>query len=640
MNQIQPILAVTLEVLVLAWLGGRLLGGQRSWPRGLIAGLLGLAMGIPFAWLITNSPERHFPPVLPAAVGALLMTLVALALMELLIPTGTFALRGLPHPIRATRRRLGRARRYGQVTLIAARHGLGPNLGRGHEDGAGPAMAGLRPALEEAGGIFVKLGQFLSTRPDILPAHLVDELSHLQDGVAPAPSADIEGLLTRELGRRPGEVFAWFEATPLAAASIGQAHRARLTTGEEVIVKVQRPGVEALVARDLDILRQLAGTAEARSSLARDYHVRDLSQSFARSLAEELNFLVEAQNINAIRAAIEHGSDIVVPRVHRNLTTSRVLVMEWLDGVSARDSTAAERVGKDRTEMARALLRCMVRQLMLDGVFHADPHPGNVLVLRDGRVALIDFGSVGRLNPLQIHALRMMMLAVQRRDPGLLRDAILDVADPREDTDEEMLERAVADFMAQRLGTGMTPSAAMFTDLFRLLLAFRIVFPPAMSAVFRCLITLEGTLTTMAPGFLIVDEMRHLGTAWLLEATAPAGLRSAQDELAAALPALRRLPRRVDRIGAALERGRLGGNLRITLDDRQQRFVAGLVQGAILAFLGAAIGIMSVLLLVRSNPGPVMFGSALLFDVLGYAGLSISAALILRVLVGIARARP
>jgi ubiquinone biosynthesis protein len=636
----ESLLVVVVAVVLLAWLGSRLLGAQQSWPRSLIAGLLGLVTGVPFAWLVTSSRNHQWPPPLVAGVGAVLMTMLAIAVMELLVPSGTIARVGLPRPIRAIRRRLARTRRYGQVTLIAARHGLGRHLGRGRGSLSAPAAASLGPALEEAGGIFIKLGQFLSTRPDLLPPALLAELSRLQDGVAPAPANEIRELLTRELGAPPGEVFARFDARPLAAASIGQAHRARLTSGEEVVVKVQRPAVEALVDRDIDILLELARTAEARSSVAREYHVLDMARGFARSLSEELDFRTEAQNIDAVRASLESDGGVVVPRVHPHLTTGRVLVMDWLDGVSVREAGAtADRLELDGTALARNLLRCLVRQVMLDGVFHADPHPGNVLLLNDGRLALLDFGSVGRLNPLQVQALRMMMLAVQRRDPSLLRDAILDVTELPDGTDEEILERALADFMAQRLGVGMKPGAEMFTDLFRLLIDFHIAFPAPMAAVFRCLVTVEGTLALLAPGFQVVEEVRSVGTTWLLEAAAPDLRRSAQEELIAALPTLRRLPRRMDRVTAALERGRLAGNLRLSLNEHQERVFTHLVESAILAFLGAAVGLMSVLLLARPDRGPVMFAAASLYDVLGYAGLSVSAGLILRVLVGIARQR-
>jgi ubiquinone biosynthesis protein len=634
---LESVLVVTLVAVVLGWVGGRLLGGPHSRLRSVVSGAVGLFLGIVLAWLLTASKTRQWPPPLAAAVGTVLMTMLTLAVWEFLFPAGTMVLFRLPHPVRAARRRLARTRRYAEVVLIAARHGLGPHLGRQGREAA--TAVRLRPALEEAGGVFIKLGQFLSTRPDLLPPLVVAELAQLQDGVAPAPLDQVRLLLTRELGRPPEEVFVDFEPTPIAAASIAQAHRARLRSGEEVVVKVQRPGMEALIDRDLDILLQLARTAEARSSLAREYRVLDLAAGFAASLAEELDFRVEAQNIAAVEAALGADSGVVVPAVHRELSTSRVLTLQRLDGVSGREAGAtAERLGLDRTALARQLLRSFVHQIMGDGVFHADPHPGNVLLLDDGRLALLDFGSVGRLNSIQIQALRSMMLAVQLRDSGLLRDAVGELAQSAVDVDEELLERALADFMAQRLGTGSRPSADMFRDLFRLLFEFRITFSPAVAAVFRCLVTLEGTLTTLAPGFLIVDEMRELGMGWLIGRISPADLRrTAQDELLAALPALRRLPRRLERVGAALEHGRLGANVRLALDARQERLLVGLVQVAILAFVGAALGLISALLLARATPGPLVFGSAHLYDVLGFAGLSASAVLILRALFGIAR---
>src|SRR5690242_11292520 len=466
---------VFIALIVLGSLSSRLLGVHLSWRLRLFASFLGTILGsILTALLWYSNPGLSIPPV--GAVSTLFFTMVMAVLMELLARPGRLVnveshLVGLPHPIRAVRQRISRTNRYAQITWIAARHGLGGYLGGRRQTSAltpdiNPSPSriavSLREALQEAGGIFVKLGQMLSTRHDLLPATMVDQLSALQDHVSPVPRQEIEALLAEELGESPHTVFAKFEMEPLAAASMAQVHRAWLHSGQQVAVKVQRPRIRASVERDLDIMLKLAQTIELYTEWGKTFNAVGLTAGFAESMQEELDFQVEARNTAMIAKVIQPGTAICVPRVHTKLSSSRLLVLDWLNGVTVRD---AEKLviecSLDRQVLARHLLRFMLRQIMVDGVFHADPHPGNVMVLRDGRIALIDWGSVGRLDPLQQAALRNLLIAVHRRDATGLRNALLDIAErssDRDEPDEERMERALAHFMARRLGTGMPMS--------------------------------------------------------------------------------------------------------------------------------------------------------------------------------------
>ena len=638
--------------VILARVGGRLLGIRLRWRRAILAGFPGLMLGWIAAWSING--QRHGPQKLPwpaVLVGALVATMLIAVLLDLLARPGRPAAAGgrlragpVPHPIRSLRQHAARTRRYLQVTRIAARHGLSSYLG-GRRPGAGeprPLARNLRAALDEAGGMFIKLGQVLSTRADLLPPDVIAELSRLQDDVTPADPASIEALLTAELGAPPRAVFASFDPVPLAAASIGQAHRARLATGERVIVKVQRPDARALVERDLDILLRMARALEARAGWARQVAVAEMTRGFAAALREELDFRIEARNL----AAVASSSRVRVPAVYQQWSTSRVLVMEYLDGVRvAHAEPVLAASGVDRHGLARGLLAALLGQVMAEGTFHADPHPGNVLVLRDGQLALIDFGSVGRLDPLQQAALRRLLLAVARRNPAGLHDALLDLAQAARPAaaGEDLLEPALAQFMAQHLGPAMVPDAAMFTALFRLVAEFGLVFPPVIAAVFRAMITLEGTLARLAPGFQIIEETRTIAAGWLGQVLGPASLRdAATDEALGLLPVLRKLPRRLDRITTSLERGTLTASVRLLADHRDRHFVATMVGRAVLAFLGAAFGIISVMLIgVRGGPllAPAAAGTGgtSLFHAFGYVGLFFSLVLILRVIITITR---
>ncbi|HYZ98360.1 MAG TPA: AarF/UbiB family protein [Acidimicrobiales bacterium] len=308
--------------------------------------------------------------------------------------------------------------------------------------------------------------------------------------------------------------------------------------------------------------------------------------------------------------------------------------MEHLDGVSLADAgnLIAER-SLDCETLARSLLRWLMAQVVLDGVFHGDPHPGNILVLHDGRLGVLDFGSVGRLDPATQSGLHQLLFALDRNDSAAARDALVDVLAPNGDVDERQLERSLGQFMVQHLGPASSPNAAMFNSLFRLVSDHGLAVPPEVAAVFRSMATLEGTLLQLAPEFPILDEAKGSAKSLVGEQLDPGSLRdTATNELTALLPVLRPLPRRVARLTTALERGDLSVRMRLFADERDQRFLRSLVGQVSLVFLGATTGIMSVLLLGASG-GPEITSTVTLFDTLGYNLLLISTVLVLRAVI-------
>jgi ubiquinone biosynthesis protein len=639
------ILGATVDVTLLAYGARRLLAERRfSLSRTIVAGLAGQALtstiffALASGWHIgAHRPSLAYGVVLGFAALSwacgLLLAMAILVTWQAFIPAGT-----VPPPAtwpRRLRSRAARSRRYWQIVRIFTRCGVRP-LGRGPRSVS--LARSLTEALDRSGAVFVKFGQALSTRRDLLPPEFTSELGRLQDRVSPLPWAQIERVLSEELGGT--SMFAEIDTDPLASASIAQVHAATLRTGERVVVKVLRPGVTSLVERDLDIIVRLARRTQARVGWARAIGVVQLSEGFAAALREELDFRLEAGNLAAVHAAngATAGSDgIVIPRAHHDLSTRRVLVMERLDGQALSKAAPAD---CDRERLARALLDSLLRQIVVDGVFHADPHPGNILLLDDGRLGLIDFGAVGRLDAGLRAALQRLMLAIERRDPVAMTDALLEVTARPDDLDEQALERSVGALLVRHLASGRPPDATMFADLFRLVTRHELAVPAEFMATFRALSTLEGGLTLLAPGFDIVAEAERFGQAQLAGRLRPASLKdAAADEIVALLPMLRRLPRRVDRIAAAVEGGRLSVNVRVLADERDRKTITGWIQLGVLTVLAATAGGMAVALLALKG-GPAMTPTISLYQFLAYCLLVVCALLALRVLAAVFRTGP
>ena len=638
-----------LTVLVLA-VGLRRLMGMRLPPlRTLIAALIALFSASPIITAMAGPAlSSQHPGVLPGlwfvflgVVIAMLVGMIFLVISEALVPSGS-----LPGPLyvpRGTRRLASRTRRYSQISRILARHGLLPYLrgGRRSElataDGRARLARSLRLALEDGGVTFVKLGQALSTRRDLLPPEFIAELSRLQDDVPTVPWPDVKAVLEDSLGGPVSEKFASFGTEPIAAASIAQVHTATLSSGEQMVVKVRRPAAAGLVGSDLDIVQRLAARLQRGTRWGRSAGAVDLAQGFADALREELDLRIEARNMTAVAtAAAGRGEGVRVPVPYEPYCGEQVLVMQFFDGRPLLTAVAGLPT-EARQALARELLDSLLGQVMLDGIFHADPHPGNILLLSDGHPGLLDWGSVGRIDGGLRGALQRLLLALDRGDPVMVTDSLLDVVDRPADLDEARLERALGRFLARYFAAGVTPDMRMFTDLFRIVTDFGLSVPAEIAAVFRALATIEGALTQLAPGFDIVDEARRFGGRQLAAQLSPEAIReTAVDELAALLPLLRRLPRRLDRIGGALEDGRLTLGVRLLAHPSDRRYLTGLVHQVLLTFLAAASGIMAVLM-IGLHGGPALTAEVSLYSFLGYCLLVTAAILAVRVLVQVFR---
>ncbi|HLM29723.1 MAG TPA: AarF/UbiB family protein [Acidimicrobiales bacterium] len=628
--------------LAVASISLRLLGVRRGWATALGSAVLGwclgglLALGLSdWDWgadgLVTHTLAIAIPATMAVAVA-----------IDLLASPGSLAraeeagLVVAPRPIRSIRDRIDVFRRYRELLGLIRRHGFGPLLAAGGkaERAAEPAGVRLRRVLEEAGGVYVKIGQIAATRVDLLSPEICSELAKLQNRVPAEAAERIEPVLEAELAGPVDAVFAEFDWEPLAAASIGQTYRARLHSGEAVVVKIQRPEIERIIERDLAALAHLADLAERRTPLGRSVRSGEILGQFARSLRAELDFLAEADAMVDMTAVLGDGTGVRIPNVYAELCTRRVLVQERFEGFTVADVDELAASSVDRRALADGLLRSALEQVLQHGFFHADPHPGNVFVLADGTLGLIDFGAVGRLDSIQRTAVVDMMAGLVRNDVSLLRDGIERVADMTGSVSSERLERAIAQLMVRNLRPSGAVEVGALQELVPMLADFDIRLPGDLVLLSRTLVTLDGTLGMISPGRSIVAAALDLASpsSELAVVDTDAIIR---DELLAMLPRLRRLPDRFDRIMTLAARGDL--RVRHVVDEDATRILRTLVNRALLAAIGAAFAVASTVLLAAADAGPTVSGGTGLFEIFGYGGLLIGTVLLLRVVAAVAR---
>lgn len=638
-------------IVGVALLSSRILGVRRSWVAIVLSALIGWTVG--FLISLGISGELHDARLLRnTVVLSFVFTMAAAVGLDLLARPGSLA-QGeaagrfvVPRPKRYVTERIDVVRRSREIVEIAHHNGFGPQLGvrHRHEKRAAldrePAPLRARRTLEQCGGMFVKLGQIASTRTDIVPPDFVEELSKLQSDVAPDDPEQMRELIETEIGASVDEVFADFDWTPIGAASIAQVYRATLRSGESVVVKAQRPNVADVVGRDTEVLMRLARTAERNTPLGHDYRVAALAQEFVSGVKTELDFQVEARNAEAIGANMAEVEGVRVPRVFESYSTPRLLVQECFSGPQVSDRDAVDRVDIDRQTLADRLLRAALKQMMTDGWFHADLHPGNVLVLADGTVGIIDFGACGRLDALQQASLRQMLIATALQDAALLRQAVSEACELPRGVEDESLERALARFLSRNVRPGQTVDAHAVADLMEMLTTFGIAVPVEFTTFGRALVVLEGTLRTIAPGYRFADAAQKLAGEWVEADTdddAPQDLDAlAQKELIALLPTLRDLPRRTDRILRMLERGDVTMQVSLFGKDDDTTFVSKMVNRGVLAFIGTVLGVISTMLVVSSG-GPEFVAEVSLLNFFGYLGLFGAVVLMLRVVAAVVR---
>jgi len=364
-------------------------------------------------------------------------------------------------------------------------------------------------ALEELGPTFIKLGQVLSTRPDILPPDFITALSKLQDHVPGFPVQDVARVLEEELKLPPEKLFAEFDREPIAAASLSQVHRARLPTGEEVAVKVQRPNIEETIESDLAILETAARLVEHRIPQYAAYDPVGLVREFGRALRKELDFVREGQNCDICRTQFRDDPDVVIPRVYHAYTSRRVLTLDYLTGIKVNDFAALAKNGIDRRQLA--ISGCIVYMKMIyeHGFFQADPHPGNLLVRPDGKIIIFDYGMFSRISDEDRHGIVDLMLAAFDRRADLIVRLLLDAGYASQIPDEAAFRNDVQDLLDRYYGVELkkVEVGQVVRELLSAMRQHRVRIPPGFNMLMRGLATVEGLGLVIDPEFNFVEQM-------------------------------------------------------------------------------------------------------------------------------------
>jgi ubiquinone biosynthesis protein len=367
----------------------------------------------------------------------------------------------------------------------------------------------LRLAFEELGPTFIKLGQILSTRADLLPPEYLFELTKLQDSATPVAFEEIRRALVTELGRPIEEIFAEFDPVPLAAASIGQAHAATLWDGTEVVVKVRRPGIVEQVNEDLEILHELAATASRHWSFADRYDLTGLVEEFSQTLRAELDYIREGHNAERFAANFAADSHIHVPRVFWEVTTARVLTLERIRGIKINDLKALDEQGTDRSWLADYATNVVLKMVCEDGFFHADPHPGNFFIEPDNRIGLIDFGMVGVLDEQTQELLAELLIAINHQDADRLVDVFLDLGVTRTRIDRTAVRHDLERMLSTYWGLPLSELkvANLLNDVYSVMRRHHMHLPPNLALLLKTVIMIEGLGVNLDPDFHFANAL-------------------------------------------------------------------------------------------------------------------------------------
>jgi len=494
----------------------------------------------------------------------------------------------------------------------------------------------IRLALEDLGPTFIKFGQIISLRPDLLPEDLLDELEKLQDEVPAFDFDDVEAVVEESLGKPLQDIFSIFDVDPIAAASLSQVHRAVLRQeGHIVAVKIQRPGIVVKIKSDLDILESICRYLEQKFDDLKGYNLTKLVEITRRHLLNEIDFKIEMRNIKIARAhALE--TNIHIPEVYETYCSKKVLVMEFVQGVKFKDITADSLL--DSKHLARQGLMAAVKQILEDGFFHADPHPGNLLVKEDNTLSIIDWGMVGRITQKDRFELTDLFKAIVEKDSDALLHSLLRLCRPTAETiQDRALERDLLDILDDYYAVPIKDMdiGQLLVNITSLIREYRLNLPADLLIMIKALVTAEGSARLAYPELDVVSEVKETISRIAAQRFKPEIIwRKLRNSLSGIWAAQREMPRKINNIIAKLDSGDLGLHFHLeklemlinSLENTSNRLTVGIITGSII--IGSSM-------IVTTGVGPYLFG----FPALGVIGYLLSVVLGLWLVITILRTK-
>ncbi|MGI2326821.1 ABC1 kinase family protein [Planococcus sp. YIM B11945] len=646
-----------IEMLLVAFfiyfVGGRLMGSQINFTKRIFSVTLGVLLTSFVYWysylrftdFLTGNVVSEVANVSTIIwIGSmLLISMLFYLFFELFDPIELGErgerITGRKFILQRIRHRWRRQKRLSQVLEIAIRNGISRALkyARHRENDRELAIA-FRDTLEQSGGIFIKFGQVLSTRTELFPPVFVEELKTLQQDVKPLPEPQVQAILQNSLSAPVDDVFSYIDMKPLVAASIGQVHQAILRKNNQpVVVKMLRPEIKRIMRDDLNILVEFAEWVSNRSKWAENLGFRQLAIGFAAGLREEINFNIEIRNMVQIANALEKSPyKVRIPHVYTELSNDKLIVMEHVTGTSISNGEPVFRqLGLDPTEFARTVLFSFFEQMLFSGIFHADPHPGNIFIdERDGSPILLDFGAAGRLAEQQQNGIIRFIIGVQQNDPSDVYEAIIALVEEYEHIDRNKFEQALGQLLLKISYVDAIPTTELIHALFDVVRQFGLSFYPAVSTALRSLIILDGTLHLIDPKFDVFAEAKtfakqYKATAFKKPFKEPHIIKDRiEEELTLAVPELLKIPKRLDQLLHRVESGKVILHHDVFSDKKNASFVLQLFSRFVLLMTGITFGLVSSALLAIAQFIDAAF--AVYLNTAAYTGLFLCVILLVR----------
>jgi len=461
----------------------------------------------------------------------------------------------------------------------------------------------LRMALEELGPTYVKLGQLLSIRPDLLPSDYIAELEKLQNSVPPFDFEQVQAVLSRA-GLEIARDFAAFKENPIAAASIAQAHEAFLPDGQHVVVKIQRPGIDKTIETDLEILADLSALLEKRTAWGRLYHITEIVDELAQAIRNELDFMQEGRNADIFRKNFQNERSVQIPRIYWSYSSRKVLTMEYLEGIKVSDFAALQQANVDGKDIAKKLVHALFKQIFEHGFFHADPHPGNLAISAEGKIIFYDFGQVGMVDDVLKEQCVDLLISMMRYDVYGVTQALLSIAIGSQGVNRDELSRDVARLEQKYYGLPMSQIklGESLAELLELSTRYQVRIPPELSLMVKMLMTIESLVVQLDPQLSIVDIAEPYGRKVMMKRYSPKHV--AENTLGMMLDygrLMKQFPRDFENILRLVNEGQLKVNMEHSNLNR----------------LGSKLDIMSNRLSVAIIIASIIIGTSLIMETSG-----------------------